>query len=158
MKPAHKYLAPERLGEALRRDDVLGAALGLLARRPEIRWRRQEADIRKLSRLQQKLLAAAADRVGPNGILVYSTCTLEPEENERIVEAFLNRRPDFRLEPASDLLGPSLAGPYLQILPHHHGGDGAFAARLCPNRRAHEQQQTTRNDPVSSSHPIFLPP
>ena len=110
--------------------DAPCSALGILARRPEIRWRRREADIRKLSRLQQKLLGAVADRVGPNGILVYSTCTIEPEENERIVEAFLNRRPDFRLEPASDLLGPSLAGPYLQILPHRHGGDGAFAARL----------------------------
>lgn len=110
--------------------DAPCSALGLLARRPEIRWRRKKTDLLSLSCLQEKLLVSAADRVISSGILVYSTCSIEPEENEWIIENFLNYRTDFRLESASDFLDSSLAGPYLKILPQHHGYDGTFAARL----------------------------
>ena len=110
--------------------DAPCSSLGVLPRRPEIRWRRKESDLHALSALQRRLLNAAADRVRPGGILVYSTCSLEPEENEKVVEAFLSRRKDFHLEPASGFLPPTLSGPYLQTLPHRHGCDGAFAARL----------------------------
>jgi len=110
--------------------DAPCSALGILNHHPELRWRRRQSDLGALSDLQRDLLKAAADCVRPGGVLVYGTCTLEPEENEEIVRDFLNARADFFLEAAGDILGPSLAGDYLQILPHRHGCDGAFAARL----------------------------
>ena len=110
--------------------DAPCSALGILNHHPELRWRRRASDLGALSELQRDLLNAAADCVRPDGVLVYSTCTLEPEENEEIVRGFLNARADFSLEAAGDILGRSLAGDYLQILPHRHGCDGAFAARL----------------------------
>ena len=110
--------------------DAPCSALGVLSRRAEVRWRRQESDLHALAVLQGQLLSAAAERVRAGGVLVYSTCSLEPEENEGVVEAFLSRRRDFQIEPAPDFLDAALAGPYLLALPHRHGCDGAFAARL----------------------------
>ena len=109
--------------------DVPCSALGVLSRYPEIRWR-PEPDFAALSALQGELLAAAADCVRPHGVLVYSTCSLEPEENDGVVEAFLRRRRDFELEPASTVLDCGVAGTFLRTLPHKHGCDGTFAARL----------------------------
>ena len=109
--------------------DVPCSALGVLARYPEIRWR-PEPDFAELSALQAELLAAAAECLCPSGVLVYSTCSLEPEETDGVVEAFLRRRRDFELEPASAVLDCGVAGSFLQTLPHEHGCDGAFAARL----------------------------
>ena len=110
--------------------DAPCSALGILNRHPELRWRRRESDLQELSCLQCDLLNAAADGVRPGGVLVYSTCTLELEETEDVVSAFLACRPDFFLEPAKQVLKPSVAGTYLWVLPHRHTCDGAFAARL----------------------------
>jgi len=104
--------------------DAPCASLGILNHHPDLRWRRQEADIHRLASLQSTLLNEAAHYVRPNGILVYSTCTLEPEENEHIVEGFLDNHPNFSLNRASQ------ESPYLQLLPHQTGDDGVFAARL----------------------------
>ncbi len=69
--------------------------------------------------------------MAPGGTLVYSTCTLEPEENEERVEAFLGAHPGFRREPGSAVRSELLdeAGD-LRVLPQHTGFDGAYAARL----------------------------
>ncbi len=104
---------------------------GVLAKRADLRWRRQPGDLEELAALQDRLLDAAAQHVAPGGLLVYSTCSVEPEENDGRVGAFLERHPEFALEPAGALVPQEMAdGPFYRALPHVHGTDGAFAARL----------------------------
>jgi 16S rRNA (cytosine967-C5)-methyltransferase len=123
---------------------------GTLGRRVDSRWKfdlrareRIREDIEDLGRLhprqlfaaqasrQLKLLLAAADLVRDGGRIVYSTCSLEPEENEQVVERFLTKRPGFTLDtPPSGVPGMFVDGPFVRILPHRHGIDGAFAARF----------------------------
>lgn len=104
---------------------------GTLRRHPDGRWRVTEDDLGALIHLQDELLEAAAGRVRPGGVLVYSTCSLEREENEVRVERFLAGRPDWRPEPteAADVQVRDAAG-HLCVLPQRQGVDGAFAARL----------------------------
>jgi 16S rRNA (cytosine967-C5)-methyltransferase len=84
-----------------------------------------------LQTLQREILQQAATLVPPGSLLVYSTCSLEPEENQQQVEGFLSRTPQFSREPAADLPEELLSPDGdLMILPQTHGMDGAFAARL----------------------------
>ncbi len=112
--------------------DVPCSGLGVLAKRADLRWQRDRADLDELVALQDELLDAAATLVKPGGLLVYSTCTIEPEENEDRVEAFLDRHDDFTLESAEgDVPDEVLSDDgTLATLPHRHRTDGAFAARL----------------------------
>ena len=112
--------------------DVPCSALGTLPKNPEVRWTKSVADVERLSRSQRIWLTAAAVHVAPDGVLVYATCTLTPQENEDIVEAFLNDHPDFVLEPASSWVDARyVTGPgYLMTNPPSDGLDGVFAARL----------------------------
>ena len=104
---------------------------GTLRRHPDGRWRVGPRDLETLAALQREMLDAAADRVRPGGLLVYATCSLEPEENEDQVAAFLDRWDAFASEPAPPGLDPSLLqDDRLVVLPHEHGMDGAYAARL----------------------------
>ena len=105
---------------------------GVLAKRADARWTRKARDLAQLISLQDELLDAAAAQVKPGGILVYSTCSIEPEENEERVSAFLARTDGFRLVPANRFLPSAVTTPqgHLQTLPHHHNMDGAFAAHL----------------------------
>ncbi len=104
---------------------------GTFARHPDARWRVTPEALAQLARQQEELLDAAADAVRPGGLLVYATCSLEPEENEIQVDRFLVRHPEFRREPAEDFPA-ALLSPRgdLMMLPHRHGTDGGFAARL----------------------------
>ena len=129
--------------------DVPCTGTGTYRRRPDGRWRTDERDIARLAAVQRRILDGAASVVPSGGLLVYATCSLEPEENWDQVRAFLKRRPDFRMEP-----GPAPARfldehGCLAVLPHEtglsetgshetdehrrrasHGFDGAFAARM----------------------------
>jgi 16S rRNA (cytosine967-C5)-methyltransferase len=106
--------------------------LGVIRRNPDGKWRRHEADLERLAAVQGAILDAAAGLVRPGGIVVYATCSLEPEENEAVVGAFRLRRPAF----APDPLPPSVpvacreAPDRLRMTPHRHGSDGFTAHRL----------------------------
>jgi 16S rRNA (cytosine967-C5)-methyltransferase len=115
--------------------DAPCTGLGVLRRNPDIKWRVGPKDPRRLHRLQVELLGQAARLVRPDGILVYATCTLTPEENEGTVKAFLAARGDFRQEEARPSLPPTCSevmheSGSLKTWPHRHGVDGFFAARL----------------------------
>jgi 16S rRNA (cytosine967-C5)-methyltransferase len=105
---------------------------GAFRRHPDARWRLSPGDIAALAAMQRAFLAAAAPVVRPGGLLVYATCTLEPEENDIQIETFLAEHPDFRLEPPREGVVPDavLDAGRLRVLPQRHGVDGAFAARL----------------------------
>jgi 16S rRNA (cytosine967-C5)-methyltransferase len=104
---------------------------GTFARHPDARSRVTPEALERLQGLQAELLERTSDVVAPGGLLIYSTCSLEPEENERQVERFLARHPDFRREP-SETFPPALMTEDgdLTIVPQRHQMDGAYAARL----------------------------
>lgn len=105
---------------------------GTFRRHPDSRWRLQVSDLALLPAAQRAILHSAAQLVQPGGLLVYSTCSLETEENDAQVEAFLAEHRDFTLEPPPTGAVPDtvLDAGRLRVLPHLHGTDGAFAARL----------------------------
>jgi 16S rRNA (cytosine967-C5)-methyltransferase len=104
---------------------------GTFARHPDARWRITPEALATLEHLQAHLLERTASAVAPRGLLVYSTCSLEREENQAQVDRFLARHPEFQREP-SDTVPPLLLSPQgdLMVLPQDHGTDGAYAARL----------------------------
>ncbi|MGH7446875.1 MAG: hypothetical protein ACRELT_04910, partial [Longimicrobiales bacterium] len=104
---------------------------GTFRRHPDGRWRVQPGHITALAELQAELLDAAAQIVEPGGLLVYATCSLVREENEAQVEAFLERNSVFQIERGSAVDASVIdERGMLRVLPHEHGVDGAFAARL----------------------------
>jgi 16S rRNA (cytosine967-C5)-methyltransferase len=112
--------------------DVPCTGTGTFRRHPDARWRLKVSDIAVLAATQRNLLRSAADVVKPGGLLVYSTCTLEPEENDAQIEAFLRENEEWMLEPPPEgtVPAPVLDAGRLRVLPQRHGVDGAFAARL----------------------------
>lgn len=111
--------------------DVPCTGTGTLQAHPDARWRLEPDAVDQLARLQRAMLEGAAAVVGPGGVLVYSTCTLEPEENEEQVLSFLDRHREFELDPGPERLAPFLdERGFLRVLPQRTGFDGAFAARL----------------------------
>lgn len=91
---------------------------GVLRRRPEARWRLRPWDIARLAKAQAALLSSAAVVVRPGGALVYGTCSVEPEENRGVVEAFLASEPRFRLDSE------------IELIPAADGCDGGYGARM----------------------------
>ena len=124
--------------------DVPCSGTGTLARNPEIKWRLTPADLAELHDRQLSILRSALTHVAPKGRLIYSTCSLEKEENEDVVEEVLADNNSFRLvdctaelqrlKAAGDLIWPDLSsltrGPCLRTIPGIHPCDGFFAAIL----------------------------
>ncbi len=123
--------------------DVPCSGTGTLARNPEIKWRLKTTDIADLHARQVAILNAALDRLAPGGRLVYSTCSLEAEENEQVVEEILQARANEfravdcgeelrRMHEQGELVWPDppalTCGPYLRTIPGVHPCDGFFAA------------------------------
>jgi len=114
--------------------DAPCSGLGTLRRNPDLKWRQTPESVAELTVKQAAILASAARLVKTGGRLVYATCSLLPEENEAIVEAFLAAHPDFALKPVGKVLteqGVALEmGEMLRLDPRTHGTDGFFAAVL----------------------------
>jgi 16S rRNA (cytosine967-C5)-methyltransferase len=112
--------------------DAPCSGLGVLARRADLRWRKREEDVPRLAGLQLELLDHAADLLLEGGVLVYSTCTIEDQENEEVISQLLSRRDDIALEKAASPLPAEVITPqgFVRTFPHRHGVDGTFAARL----------------------------
>lgn len=110
--------------------DVPCSGLGVLAKKPDIRYKSEE-DIQRLPALQAKILETNASYVKPGGVLVYSTCTLNPAENGEIVTQFLEKHPDFSLCPFE--AGRIKSGGMCEILPYEYQTDGFFIAKLRKN-------------------------
>ncbi len=112
--------------------DAPCTGVGTLRRNPEIKWRLAPEDIAQTVALQKDLLESAARYLKKGGILVYSTCSLLPEENEENIRAFLIRHQEFRQNTPTGIIAPDCLDPNgcLKTLPHRHDMDGFFAARL----------------------------
>lgn len=120
--------------------DAPCSGLGVIRRKPEIKWTKTESDIKAIAAIQARLLDAVSGLVKHGGVLLYSTCTIEAEENEKQVAAFLNRHPEFSLDAnwprglldklsKANIINESFNGQ-IQILPQHANSDGFFIARL----------------------------
>ena len=110
--------------------------LGVLRRNPDVKWNREEADLGRLAEKQRGILSAAALLARPGGRLVYATCSLEPDENDLIVQAFLDGHPGWRVDPPADFpVAPDGTG-FIRCLPQIHGTDGFTAVRLARAERS----------------------
>ncbi|MDH7499385.1 MAG: 16S rRNA (cytosine(967)-C(5))-methyltransferase RsmB [candidate division NC10 bacterium] len=115
--------------------DAPCSGLGTLRRHPEIKWRNPLASLPRLRALQLSLLEAGASHLSADGVLLYSTCSPEPEEDEEVIAEFLRSHASLRVEDLSPYLPrplPGLITPqgYLRTFPHRHRTDAFFAARL----------------------------
>lgn len=112
--------------------DAPCSGLGVLRKKPDIKWKREVEDIYRLTKLQLALLENAHRLLKPGGVLVYSTCTTEPEENAQLVHQFLSTHPEYRIDDASAYLNKSLVTSegFVETFPHRHHIDGSYAVRL----------------------------
>jgi 16S rRNA (cytosine967-C5)-methyltransferase len=114
--------------------DAPCSGTGVIRRQPDIRWNRRPEDLESYQKQQLQLLDTAASLLQKNGVLVYATCSIEPEENEEVIDAFLRKHPHFSIEKAGKYLPPS-AGHLVSRQGYFHstsadGIDGFFAVRL----------------------------
>lgn len=115
--------------------DAPCSGLGVLAKKPDAKWKREPEDIRDLVKLQRSILENAATLVKPNGSLVYSTCTTEPEENTEVTMDFLSNHPEFSVDPADRYVPKEVVSSrgFIETFPHRNGMDGSFAVRMRRN-------------------------
>ncbi|TYP72660.1 16S rRNA (cytosine(967)-C(5))-methyltransferase RsmB [Paenibacillus methanolicus] len=120
--------------------DAPCSGLGVIRRKPEIKWTKSPGDVGEIAGVQRRLLREAAQLVKPGGSLVYSTCTIAREENEDQVAAFLAEQPEFEFDPdwpadvmsslrEAGVIADDFRGE-LQLLPQHFGSDGFYIAKL----------------------------
>lgn len=115
--------------------DAPCSGLGVLRRNPDIKWNSAEADLRRHANIQKRLLVSLAKILKPKGILVYSVCSIEPEENEAVINAFLKNHPEFVIDKSPGGLPENLPSPVepqtgFKTLPLLDNMDGFFLVRL----------------------------
>lgn len=115
--------------------DAPCTGLGVLSKKPDIKWKRNSEDILKMQKIQLEILENSVKYLNKRGVLIYSTCTIEPEENIEIIELFLEKHPEFSIDNAEKYVKKELVGDKgcIETFPHKHNIDGAFAARLVRN-------------------------
>lgn len=115
--------------------DAPCTGFGVIRRKPDIKWQKSEKDIERISAIQTDILASVASLLKPGGRLVYSTCTIDIEENENVVQAFLKEHTEFQIDDSLAERLPECTkiafnNGTLQILPHYFDTDGFFVASL----------------------------
>lgn len=111
--------------------DAPCSGLGTLKKKPEIKWKREVEDIYDMAKVQYDILQNASKLVKVGGALVYSTCTIEPEENVNIINKFLENNKNFVVDDAKKYVNEIyVKDGFIQTFPHLHNIDGAFGARL----------------------------
>jgi 16S rRNA (cytosine967-C5)-methyltransferase len=112
--------------------DTPCSGLGVLQKKPDIKIKRELRDIMEITGSQDALLENAAKLLRSGGAMVYSTCTIEPEENFSMVKKFLERHPEFTVDHAAKYVNAKIVHPdgYVDSYPHRHGIDGSFAVRM----------------------------
>ena len=112
--------------------DAPCSGLGTLRRNPEIKWRLLPEDVKNYSTLQNAMLDNAVFYLRKGGLLIYSTCTIAPEENEEVIKSFINRHPDFTCISPPETIHRCFVDNrgYFRSYPHRHGTDGFFGAAL----------------------------
>ena len=111
----------------------------LLRRKPEIKWNRSEDDIATLSKLQYDIIMNVKDYLRVGGVLVYSTCTIEKDENINLIKRFIEENPNYSLTNIEDNFDykaklDTLQEGYIQLFPHIHKTDGFFIAKMFRER------------------------
>lgn len=135
-QPGSKELKENLLGKA---DKILVDApcsgLGVLSKKPDIKWKRVLEDICNLQKLQVEILENSVKYLKPSGVLVYSTCTTETEENMDVVNIFLTNHPEFSIDNAGKYVSEKVVNKdgCIELFPHKHNVDGAFCVRLIRN-------------------------
>lgn len=116
--------------------DAPCSGLGVIRRKPDLKWAKKPEDIEEIAKLQRELLQSVSGLVRPGGVLVYSTCTIEPKENEETIAAFLAEHPNFEIaDDESGSISRALKnalpkGGGVQLLPQHFHSDGFYIVRL----------------------------
>ncbi len=112
--------------------DAPCSGLGVLSKKPDIKIKREIRDINEVVKIQEQLLNNAANLLKAGGAMVYSTCTIEPEENFGVAKKFLEHHPEFEIDHAANFINEKIvsADGFVETFPHRNGIDGSFAIRL----------------------------
>jgi len=115
--------------------DAPCSGLGVLSKKPDIKWKREPEDITNLQKIQLEILESSVKYLKDSGVILYSTCTTEAEENIDVVNLFLNKNPEFKIESASAFVDESIVNNdgCIELFPHINKTDGAFSVRLKRN-------------------------
>ncbi|MDH5479756.1 MAG: RsmB/NOP family class I SAM-dependent RNA methyltransferase [Nitrosomonas sp.] len=134
--------------------DAPCSGLGTLRRNPDLKWRQTPQSIEELKVKQAAILAAAANLLKPGGRLVYATCSFLPEENQNIIQNFLDQHPQFSLLNCSELFSQQKiainTGEFLQLSPQTHQTDGFFAAALTRIKDTEQKEKFSKEPPINS--------
>ena len=110
--------------------DVPCTGTGVINRRLDIKWRRTQEELNTIRSIQYKILSNVAKYLKPKGIIVYSTCSIEPEENELLIKDFIDTN-NFIVEDASNfVINHIVHNGAIKVLPGEYDLDGGFAVRL----------------------------